>query len=367
MKFLILYIILSLLPVSVCAAEVDVSAKSAICFEYTTGKTVYAKNEKERLPMASTTKIMTALIALECGNLDDMVTISKRAACTEGSSMYLKAGEKVPLETLLYGLMLSSGNDAAVAIAEHIGESIENFSAMMTQKARELGCVDTQFKNPNGLPDDNHYTTAFDLARITGKALENQKFREIVASKYANVGGKNLTNHNKLLSLYEGAIGVKTGFTRASGRTLVSAAQRDGVELICVTLNAPDDWDDHIKMLDFGFSEMERRVICTKGEIARLRVPVESGEREHVNIVFGGDISLSVLKQDKTSVNLMIPESISAPVSVDEPVGIAEIYLENVKMGEIALLAQENIGKTTPPGFLRVFLSVLEKWSQFFI
>ena len=255
------------------AEEPSVSAKSAVVFEYATGKIIFSKNPHEALPMASTTKIMTALVALERGNLDELVTISPHAANIEGSSMYLRAGENISLEHLLYGLMLSSGNDAAVAIAEHIGRNEEAFSKLMTDRAKELGCVRTQFKNPNGLPNQEHYTTAFELARITGKALEYPKFREIVATKSKQIGERHLTNHNKLLSIYDGAFGVKTGFTKASGRTLVSAANRNGIELIGVTLNAPDDWDDHVKMFDYAFENMERRVLAEKDIMMQTTQP----------------------------------------------------------------------------------------------
>ena len=347
------------------AEEPSVSAKSAIVFEYATGKIVFSKNPYEELPMASTTKIMTALVALERGNLTDLVTISPHAANVEGSSMYLRAGEKISLEDLLYGLMLSSGNDAAVAIAEHIGGSEEEFSKLMTDRAKELGCTHTQFKNPNGLPNDAHYTTAFELARITGKALEHPKFREIAGTKSKQIGNRQLTNHNKLLSMYEGTFGVKTGFTKASGRTLVSAVNRNGIELIGVTLHAPDDWDDHMKMFDYAFANMERRILAEKNAIVKT-VSVENGEDAMAEVYMGGDFALSVLKTEKTSFSVNLPAKLSAPLPAESEVGVVTFYLEDVKMGEVPLVIHEEIPEKSKPFFFRYLFFVFQKWNDFY-
>ncbi len=366
MKKYIVILCVIFLSMPVRAEEPSVSAKSAVVLEYATGKIVYAKNENEKLPMASTTKIMTALIALERGNLSDIVTIGPKASGVEGSSMYLKTGEQLTLEELLYGLMLSSGNDAAVAIAEHIAGSEEAFAKMMTERAVELGCTNTAFQNANGLPDDAHYTTAFELARITGKALENAKFREIAASKSARVGMRQLTNHNKLLSMYEGAIGVKTGFTKASGRTLVSAAVRDGVELIAVTLSAPDDWDDHMKMLDYGFANMERRHLATGNAIAGT-VVVEDGIKAEAQVCFAGDFALSVRKQEKTEILYILPPSIAAPVQKGEEIGKAEFLLEGIKMGEVGLVIGETVDAVAIPSLFDYMHTIFIKWAKLFL
>lgn len=245
-------------PVS---AEPSVSAQAAVMTEVSSGKILYSKNADKVLPMASTTKIMTALVAVEAAGdrLDEVVEISDSAAGVEGSSMYLEKGEKMTLRELLYGLMLSSGNDAAVAIAENIGGSVEGFVDMMNQKAAEMGLTSTHFVNPNGLPDESHYSSANDMAKMTCHAMKNPDFAEIVGTKSYNISGegksypRTLSNHNKLLRMYEGCIGVKTGFTKAAGRCLVSCAERDGLMLVCVTLNAPDDWNDHTLMFNYGF------------------------------------------------------------------------------------------------------------------
>ncbi|MBE7025431.1 MAG: D-alanyl-D-alanine carboxypeptidase [Ruminococcaceae bacterium] len=367
MKHWILLILFLIFMMPVRAEELpEVSAKSAIVLEYTGGTVVYAKNAEERLPMASTTKIMTALVALEKGVLSDTVTVGANAAGVEGSSMYLRQGEKLTLEELLYGLMLTSGNDAAVAISEHIAGSEAAFAEMMTARAVELGCTNTRFKNANGLPDEEHYTTALELARITGKALENETFRKIVSSQSVRIGNRTLSNHNKLLSLYEGAIGVKTGFTKAAGRTLVSAAERGGITLIAVTLNAPDDWDDHAKMLDYGFSCMEKRCVTEKGGYAGT-LRVEGGTEDSVELCFGETFSLSVLKTAETEVKINLPSGVQAPVSAGTVLGTGEIFANNVKMGEVPLLASAAVEEQYIPTFRDYLQLVFSRWVTMYI
>ena len=220
------------------AAKMLVPPQSAIVMEKESGRILYEINPRQKLPMASTTKIMTAIVALEKGNPADNVTISATAEGVEGSSMYIRQGEIMSLEELLYGLMLCSGNDAAVAIAEHVGGNIEQFVQMMNQKAQEIGALDTHFDNPNGLPSDSHYSTAYDMALITAYGLKNATFAKIVSTREMTISGygkqyvRQLVNHNKLLRMYPDCIGVKTGFTKEAGRCLVSAAKRDGMTLI---------------------------------------------------------------------------------------------------------------------------------------
>lgn len=358
--------IIFLLYIPKVSAEVEVSAKSAICIHYETGQVLYAKNAEERLPMASTTKIMTALVALEEAALSDVVTVSANAQGVEGSSMYLKAGQTLSMEELLNGLMLSSGNDAAVAIAEHIAGSEDAFCRRMNQKAQTLGCRDTQFKNANGLPDDAHYTTARELALITGKALENETFRRIVSQKSAVVCGKTITNHNKMLSLYDGAIGVKTGFTKKAGRTLVSAAERGGVRLISVTLNAPDDWDDHTKILDAGFETLEIRTLAEKDKIADV-FSILDGAEENVSAVFSESFSLPVIKGKNTETKFIVEAALSAPIEKGQTIGKAVFYLEGVPMGEIPLLAEKSIPQIEKPSFWDRVRFVFSKWGALFI
>ncbi len=249
------------------------SAQSIVVMEHSTLSIIDGVRYDKKMPMASTTKIMTALVTLESVALSQKVVIPKEATGVEGSSMYLVCGETLTVEQLLYGLMLTSGNDAAVALSIAVAGSQNAFVEMMNQKAKALGLTSTNFTNPSGLPDDNHYTTAYELGVITAKALENSTFSQIVSTKSVRVPYKNnengrlLTNHNKLLSLYEYAIGVKTGFTKKAGRCLVSAAKKDGVTLICVTLKAPDDWNDHITAYNLAFPKVSITTIAKKGEI----------------------------------------------------------------------------------------------------
>lgn len=227
------------------------SAKSVYLFDAKTKEMIYGYNEDVPMEPASITKIVTAITALSLGDTDEIVTVDKKSAGTEGTSLYLKEGEKISLGDLLYGLMLHSGNDAANAIANHFG--YDEFISEMNETARMAGAASSHFENPSGLPQKNHYVTASDMAKITAYALENSAFSEIVSTKNAEIsnggnGKRSLKNHNKLLWMYENAIGVKTGFTKSAGRTLVSAAKKDDRILICVTLNASDDWNDHISL-----------------------------------------------------------------------------------------------------------------------
>lgn len=238
--------------------EMKVSAKSAALYDLQRESFIFTKNENIRLPMASTTKIMTAIVAIENLPLYKSVTVDDRAIGIEGSSIYLTKDETLTAESLLYALMLRSANDAAAALAYEICGSIEDFAVLMNEKAISLGLSDTNFENPHGLDSENHYTTAHDLALISAYAMQNPIFVEICSTQKKEISSSTqkriLLNHNKLLSMYEGCIGIKTGYTKKSGRSLASAAQKDGKTLVCVTINAPDDWNDHKKLFDYGFS-----------------------------------------------------------------------------------------------------------------
>ena len=223
-----------------------VSAASAVLMDGETGRVLCEKDGRTPRLIASTTKLMTALVALEWGcDLEEPVVILPEWTGIEGSSVYLRPGEEITLEALLYGLLLRSGNDAALAIAGHCGGTVEHFVARMNQKARELGMTDSSFANPNGLDAEGHCASAYDMALLARACLENQELAKIAATRSITLGTRTFTNHNKLLWRYEGCVGLKTGYTEHAGRTLVSAARRDGVTLICVTLNAPSDWADH--------------------------------------------------------------------------------------------------------------------------
>ena len=238
------------------------------------GRVLYESNARQRRLIASTTKLMTALVALESGHrLDEVVTIDPKWAGAEGSSIYLKPGEQVRLETLLYGMLLRSGNDAALAVAGFCAGSVEAFVERMNRKAAELGMSDTHFENPNGLDGEAHYSSAYDMALLARACLKNETLANMVSAKSVTMEGRTFTNHNKLLWLEEGCVGLKTGYTEAAGRTLVSAARRDGMTLICVTLCDPDDWRDHQALFDFGFSGYTRVSLAEEGQILRLGLP----------------------------------------------------------------------------------------------
>lgn len=307
----------------------------AVCvIEAQTGEVVNERNSVARLPMASTTKIMTCITAIESCNLDEVVTVSDNASRQEGSSAYLGAGYQLTMFDLLCGLMLNSGNDAAVAVAEHVSGTVEEFAKLMNDKAKEIGVGNTNFTNPNGLPDDEHYTTAYDLAMITRYAMKNDAFREIVSKGYhkAEIVNEDIerefVNHNKLLSSYEGCVGVKTGFTKAAGRCLVSAAERDGIMFIAVTLNDPNDWRDHRAMLDSAFSKYSMRDLITEGE----KIPYSD-----YDLVYGNSLSVPVKNGGKirTKVDLHIPKTLKLPVAAGEKIGYADIILKDTVIGRV--------------------------------
>ncbi len=229
-----------------------VSAQGAVVLDGDSGQVLFEQNGDEILPMASTTKIMTALVAIEMGDLDRVYQVKDAYTRTEGSSMYLKPGEKLTIRETLYGLLLMSGNDAALAIAGECGGT-EIFVAAMNQKAEELGLINTHFENPSGLDAETHHTTARELAKLAAYAMKNPQFAEIVGTKNYTGNGRSMVNHNKLLQLYPDAVGIKTGFTKKCGRCLVSAARRNGRTLICVTLNDPNDWQDHMDLYESCF------------------------------------------------------------------------------------------------------------------
>ncbi|GAK12871.1 LOW QUALITY PROTEIN: D-alanyl-D-alanine carboxypeptidase [Geomicrobium sp. JCM 19039] len=261
-------------------APFSVSAEGAILIEVESGRVLYEKDAESEKRIASITKIMTAMIAVEQGNLDDVVTVSTNAEGTEGSSLYLRAGEKVTLRDLVYGLMLRSGNDSAVAIAEHIGGSVEGFVYLMNDQVRRLGLEHTTFANPHGDDHEEHYSSAHDMAIIMQAAMQSDEFRDISGTEVHRAPNENESwdrvwkNKNRLLTeRYEYSTGGKTGFTKRARRTLVSSAEKDGMELIAVTLNAPSDWDDHIRMFEFGFDTYQMKTLVKEGPLSRQHQP----------------------------------------------------------------------------------------------
>ena len=327
-------------------------AKAEILIESSTGRVLYSNNAEMALPMASTTKVMTALLALELGNLNDTVTASHNAFGVPGTSIYLAEGESLTLLQMLTGLMLASGNDAAVAIAEHIGGSVENFCAMMTARAQELGCKNTVFLTPHGLPKAGHQTTAHDLALIAREAMKNETFRSIVATQKANIpwAGHDyervLTNKNRLLSSYQGATGIKTGYTAAAGRCLVFSAQRDQMELIGVVLNCPDWFDEAEKLLDKGFDEWQMITLLSKNEAFRT-LKVENGAADHVDAIAALDVAGPVRYSDWPSLAIDLPETLTAPVIKGQEIGKVSLMDGQEVILTVPLTAAESIPVTS--------------------
>ena len=334
------------------AAGPEVSAQSAVVLTADTGTVLFEKDGHTPRPVASTTKIMTALLALEAAQEqgDPLVDITQEMVAVEGSSMGLQAGDSISLTGLAAGMLLASGNDAANAAALYLDGSLESFAARMNQRAAALGMEDTHFVTPSGLDGEDaqglgHLSTAYDMALLARAALEDQAFRQLCSSpslavEFAEpVKRVTYTNHNKLLTQYPGCVGVKTGFTKEAGRCLVSAAERDGALLIAVTLNAPNDWEDHTALLDYGFSQVEPYQLA--GGDVRLTVPVVGSPVEVVSLrgSNGGEVTLPLGQGAQVERVVRVPKFLYAPVEAGEQVGEICWYLEGQLLGSAPLTA----------------------------
>ena len=341
---------LSLLNTHARAETVDTSAKAAVLIERSTGNILLCANEHTPLPMASTTKVMTALMALELGNMEDIVTVGRNAYGVPGTSIYLSEGERISLRDLLYGLLMASGNDAAVAIAEHIGGDVDTFCRMMTERAAELGCQHTVFINPNGLPAQGHQTTAYDLALIAREAMNHPLFREIVSTRRASIPWEGrsyhriLNNKNRLLTDYEGATGIKTGYTKAAGRCLVFGAKRDGLEVIGVVLCCGDWFDEAARLMDLGFAKYDFFTAFAKGETVR-QVPVVDGVAQTVSVLAGETLAAPLPKGYLPALVLDLPENLPAGLTAGQEVGTAQLVLEGKVLHSVPLVAGDTIGQ----------------------
>ncbi len=341
------FLCIFLLCFSVCA--IDISAKGAILIEAQSGDVAFEKNADLCLPMASTTKIMTALVVLENCALDKVVTIEPHMTGIEGSSIYLSVGEQLTVRELLYALMLESANDAATALAYTVGGSIEEFADMMNKKALSLGLEHTRFENPHGLDSDEHYTTARELGIIATNAMKNEEFVNIVSTRKITIplnngeGTRVLINHNKLLRTYDGTVGIKTGYTKKCGRCLVSSAVRDGVMMVCVTLNAPNDWNDHQKLLDYGFSQYVNLNLANEGEYV-LDLSVVNGQKSSF-IAKNSQSFSTTLKRNKVDISAVFESNrlICAPINVGDTVGKIVFYNSGNKIGEVPVVAKEPV------------------------
>ncbi len=350
--FLTGVVFLSFMPRLVAAAPAppNITAKSAIVIEASTGKILYEKKASQAMYPASTTKIMTLIAALEQGNMEDVLSVSTNAANTEGSSIYLEAGERLKLSDILFGVMLHSGNDATVAVAEHISGSVEKFARLMTDKAKAIGAVRTNFTNPSGLPDPKHYSTAQDLAKITAYGYKNPLFREIVSTRHKTIPWNNkgydrdLYNENKLLWRYEGADGVKTGYTDAAGQCLVSSAVRNNIRLIAVVLDSDQMWDDSQALLNFAFSKLQPVELFKQGAILKTSL-VADGKSDSVKLAAGSNMLVPVSDGDLTKFQVVaeVPDRIEAPVTTGQILGVARILYQGTEMGKVDLIATASI------------------------
>lgn len=336
-------IVWSLFSIYPCYAEaVGTSAAAAILMDADSGRVLYEQNADARMLIASTTKILTALVAIREGDLSDVVTVKREATLTEGSSMYLKEGEQLTLETLLYGLMLCSGNDAAVAIADHVGGSQKGFVKLMNETAQELGMEDSSFANPNGLDAEDHYSTARDMAKLACAAVKNETLLRIVSTQSVTIGGRTMTNHNKLLRYVDGCLGLKTGYTRAAGRTLVSCVERNGQRLVAVTLQDGNDWADHQALYDYGFSTYPAHRAAVLGKTL-YRAPVKDGLRGTVALVAARNFSWPLADEEALEMNVELDTLLTAPVAAGQHAGEAVFTLNGREVGRVELLCGESV------------------------
>ncbi len=319
-----------------------------------TGRVLYEKAADEQSLIASTTKIMTALVVCEQCNVLSRVRIPGEAVGIEGSSMYLKEGEVLTVQELLYGLMLRSGNDAAVALAIYCGGTVEGFAELMNDKARALGMNNSHFVNPNGLDTPGHYSTARDLAILAAYAMDNPIFARTVSAKSVRFGDRVLQNHNKLLWQVEGADGVKTGYTKAAGRILVSSASRQGRRLIAVTINDGNDWQDHKTLLERGFQDYTLYTPIQKGQCLGT-LPVISGEAGSVQLLAGEEFSYPLAEGEQLTLVIPGVPFVYAPVAAGQEAGAAYVCLGGKPVGQIPLYYGNTVEQTKPEGFW-------EKW-----
>lgn len=314
-----------------------ISAECAILIDAQTGRVLYEKKTEEKSLIASTTKIMTALVICEQTNVLDRVKIPKEAVGIEGSSMYLKEGEVLTVQELLYGLMLQSGNDAAVALAIYCGGTVEGFTELMNDKAHRLGMTQSHFANPNGLDSPGNYSTARDMGILTAYAMQNPIFAQTVSTKTITIGERCLRNHNKLLWQLEGANGVKTGYTKAAGRILISSVTRMGRQLIAVTFNAPDDWQDHKTLIEDGFSRFTVQQLVRQGQTLG-QLELAGGQETSVDLIAAEDFSYSLAQGERVTISLPEAGFAYAPVAEGQEAGFAHILVDGTAVAKVPLV-----------------------------
>jgi len=357
---LVLVLTAAFVSVPICAADGsaegssaglsvnDLSAHAAVLIEADSGEVIFEKNADKRLPMASTTKIMTAVTVLENASPDDLVVVAEKACGIEGSSIYLVPGEELTIGDLLYALMLESANDAATALACAVSGSIEDFAALMNETADKIGLADSHFTNPHGLDDEAHYTTAADLARLASYAMKNPEFAKIVSTEKNTIpssdgeGLRYLSNHNRLLGMSEDVNGVKTGFTKRSGRCLVSSAQRGGVSVIAVTLNAPDDWNDHLALHELGFSSYESVSLAEAGKL-KIDIPCPGADDGKITLSNRDSVTKTVKNGSEIKSRIESGPLRFPPVNESDICAYAYFFADGQEIAKIPLYSEETV------------------------
>lgn len=359
--------------------EPTLNSRIALVYDRTSGNVIYEKNGYKTVPMASTTKIMTAIVVLENANLQDTVTVEKKAAGTGGSRLGLKVGDKITVNDLLYGLLLRSGNDAAVALAIHVGGSIEGFATLMNQKANELNLNNTNFETPHGLDSKNHYTTAYELAKMADYALKKEKFKKIVGTQNCNITisgvQRNISNTNELLGYLNGVYGVKTGFTNGAGRCLVTACKRDNLDIITVVLGADTKkirTSDSIKLIEYIYNNFEMVNIQEKvnekfnqwKEINKNRISINKGVTNNMKI------DLEEMQFEEMPINKKIKDNIEikvntifnfdAPVEEGKIIGNLKIFIDDNEIQTLNIYNTENIRKKEIKDYIKQFMYVIK-------
>ena len=345
-----LLIVALLTSITPCQSSNDApvaSAEAYVLLDADSGRVLLARNETLELPIASTTKIMTALVALEHA-VPGETAVVKREHLREGSSMYLKEGETVTLEALLYGLMLPSGNDAAECIADCCGPGRDRFVARMNETARALGMMHTAFANPSGLDETGHYSCALDMARLMARAMRSPVFFRIASTRTADASGRTMQNHNRLLGAVDGCVGGKTGYTGAAGRTLVTCAERDGLRLIAVTLHDGNDWRDHAALYDYGFSTYRRSAVLRRGESCVLAA-VRGGAAACVELAAAEDFFCALAKDETPTLRVEAPDSMEAPIREGQALGYVSVLLDGAELGRVQLRAASDVSAADAP------------------
>lgn len=365
-----------IIQTSNCSEEPKINSRAGLIYDRTSKKVIWGKYENEKRPMASTTKIMTAIVVIENANLNDVVIVSKKSAGTGGSRLGLKSGDKITVNDLLYGLLLVSGNDAAVALAEYVGGSIQGFSDKMNAKAKELELEKTHFITPHGLDMQEHYTTALELAKMTDYALDIKKFASIVNTKSITISingrSKTLNNTNELLGNLEGVNGVKTGFTNGANRCLVTSVNREGMNIITVVLGADTKKDrtkDSVQLIEYAYKnyeiynleEMIQEKYTEWKKINESRIEVIKGKKNNVTTVLQkvDNTYYPIKKIDKDNINIKIYniKEISAPVHKNAYIGKLCVYIKDEKILELDICTEKEIDKLKIFDYLRIFIT----------